>query len=141
MALYWGSIFVVCAVLCASRPADPRFTLLYPNLLIFIVGVWLGRYVPDLWMRRFPSALPDAAGPLIMGMPFAFNPGAAGDARAVIQFRVRGDEPGDYWLRVQGGQCEGLEGVAYAAGRTVHSPGDGWLNLAHARLDGAGALT
>src|SRR5262245_47872226 len=140
MALYWGTIFVVCAALCWWRPTDPRFTLLYPNLLIFIVGVWLGRYVPDLWMQRFPSALPDVAGPLIMGMPFAFNPGAAGDARAVIQFRVSGDEPGDYWLRVQGGRCESFEGMASAADLTVLTPGDVGANMAHGRPDGAAAL-
>jgi putative sterol carrier protein len=75
-----------------------------------------------------------------MGMPFVFNPGAAGDARAVIQFRVSGDEPGDYWLRVQGGQCESFEGMASAADLTVHTPGDVWVNIAHGRLDGAAAL-
>ncbi len=140
MAGFWGVIFVAAAALCAARPTDPMFTLVYPNLLIFVVGMWLGRRVPDLWLRRYPAPLPDIAEPLIMGMPFAFDAGAAGDARAVIQFRVSGTEPGDYWLRVAGGRCESFEGVAAGPDLTVHTPGEVWVGIAQGRLDGAAAL-
>ena len=66
-------IFAASAVLCAVRPTDPMFTVVYPNLLI-AVGVSAARWLPPLWFRRFPPPLPDRAEPLIIGMPFAFIP-------------------------------------------------------------------
>ncbi len=49
---------VSAAGLCAYATADPRFTTLYPNLLVVSVGMTAG----------------------IMGMPLAFNRRAAGAA-------------------------------------------------------------
>jgi hypothetical protein len=100
----------------------------------------LGRRLPDLWIRRFPAPIPDSAGPLIMGMPFVFDPAQAGTERAVIQFRVSGNEPGDYWLRVEDGRCDSFEGTAPAPDLTIHTPGDVWVDIARGRLDGTQAL-
>ena len=76
-----------------------------------------------------------------MGMPLVFDRSAAGDARAVIQFRVSGDEPGDYWLRVHNGRCESFEGMAQEPDLTVHTPGDVWVGVARGDVDGTQALT
>jgi hypothetical protein len=136
---FWVLIFVAAALLCAARPTDPMFTLVYPNLLV-AVGVSATRWLPPLWFRRFPPPLPDRAEPLIMGMPFAFDPAAAGDARACIQFRVSGERAGNYWVRVAGGRCETFEGRADAPDLTVDVPDEVWVGIIHGDVDGAQAL-
>ena len=75
-----------------------------------------------------------------MGMPLVFDRRAAADARAVIQFRVSGPSPGDYWVRVDKGKCESFEGLASSADLTVHTPEDVWVGIIHGKLDGGQAL-
>jgi hypothetical protein len=140
MAWFWVLVFAAGAALCIARPTDPMFTLVYPNLLVFLIGMPAGRWLPPLWLRRFPPPLPDRAEELIMGMPFALDAAAARDARAVIQFRVSGDQPGDYWLRLDSGQCESFEGSAPRPDLVVHTPDEVWVGIAHGRLDGTQAL-
>jgi hypothetical protein len=140
MAWFWVLVFAVGAALCIARPTDPMFTLVYPNLLVFLIGLPAGRWLPPLWLQRFPPPLPDTAEALIMGMPFALDPVAARDARAVIEFRVSGDAPGNYWLQVGGGRCESFEGRAERPDLVVHTPDHVWVGIAHGRLDGTQAL-
>jgi hypothetical protein len=140
MAGFWAVVFFTAAALCAARPTDPVFTFLLPNLLVLLVGIPAGRWFPPLWMRLFPPPLPDTAEPLIMGMPLVFDRAAAGDVRALIQFRVRGEAPGDYYLRIDRGRCESFEGTADGADLTVHTPDDVWVGIIRGTLDGTQAL-
>jgi putative sterol carrier protein len=75
-----------------------------------------------------------------MSMPFVFDRKAAGDTRADIQFRVTGEEPGDYYLRILRGRCESFEGVAEKPDLTVHTPNAVWMRIARGELDGGQAL-
>jgi hypothetical protein len=140
LAVFWALVFFTAAALCWLRPTDPMFTALFPNMLILLVGLPSNQWLPPLWLRMFPAAAPDAAEPLIMGMPFVFDRTAAADARAVIQFRVTGEEPGDYWVRVAGGRCESFEGLAPSADLTVHTPDRVWVGIIRGELDGGQAL-
>ena len=134
------ALFRAAAAFCAYAPLDPRFTFLFPNLLVFGPGITAQWWLPPLYFKLFPPKLPQTIEPLIMGMPMAFNAGTASDARATIQFRVSGTEPGDYWLRIAGGRCESFEGIADRADLTVHTPDTAWLQMkvALARLGRAG---
>jgi len=140
LAAFWALVFFTAATLCALRPTDPLFTAVFPNLLVLLVGLPSNQWLPPLWFRMFPPPAPDAAEPLIMGMPFVFDRAAAADARAVIQFRVSGQEPGDYWVRVDGGRCESFEGVAPSADLTVHTPDRVWVGIVRGEVDGGLAL-
>jgi hypothetical protein len=140
MTGYWVVLFFVAAGLAAWAPSDWRFTLLYPNLVIFGAGMIGGPWIPPLYLKLFPPGLPDSAEALIMGMPLAFNPRAAGDARATVQFRVGGTEPGDYYLRVDCGKCQSFEGIVPAADLTVHTPGEVWRGVVCGDVDGGHAL-
>jgi putative sterol carrier protein len=140
MTLYWALVFFASAALCAYAPLDWRFTILYPNLLVFGPGLAAQWWLPALYFKLFPPPAPQAIEPLLMGMPMAFNAKAARDARATIQFRVSGSEPGDYWLRIGDGRCESFEGVADQPDLTVRTPGAVWLQIAQGKLDGASAL-
>ena len=140
MAAFWTLVFFASAALCVARPTDPMFTFVYPNAIIFVIGMPAALWLPPLYLRVIPPPLPDAAEPLIMGLPFVFDPRAAGDASAVIQFRVTGACPGEYWVRVGDGRCATFEGSAPRADLTVHTPDEVWVDIAHGRLDGNQAL-
>jgi hypothetical protein len=140
MAAYWVGIFALAAALTAWGPRDWRFAILYPNLLVFALGMTATVWLPLLYFRVRPPAFPRTAEALIMGMPFAFDRRAARDVRATIQFCVTGDRPGEYHVRIERGRCRTFEGRAPAADLTVHTPGDVWLGIVRGDLDGERAL-
>jgi hypothetical protein len=136
---FWAVLFAGAALLCAVRPTDPMFTVVYPNLVL-VVGFTAAQWLPPLWFKRFPPAMPDRAEPLIMGMPFAFNPAAAGDARALIQFRVSGVRTGEYYVRIAAGRCETFEGRTATPDLTVNVPDAVWVRIIRGEVDGGRAL-
>jgi len=140
MTAYWTLLFFTAAGLAASAPTDWHFTFLYPNLMIFGVGMTATAWLPPLYFRLFPPGFPRAVETLIMGMPLVFDRRAARDTRASIQFRVSGSEPGDYYLDIARGRCRSFEGVAPAADLTVHTPDTVWMRIARGELDGERAL-
>jgi SCP-2 sterol transfer family len=140
MASFWTLLFFIAAGLCAYAPLDWRFTALYPNLLIFGVGMSANTWLPALYLKLFPPGLPPSAEAVIMGMPFAFDRRAARSARATIQFQVSGAEPGAYWLRIADGRCESFEGEAPAPDLTVYTPDTVWMRIIRGELAGPQAL-
>jgi|GEM_PF-43743 len=75
----------------------------------------------------------------ILGMPAVFNPAAAGDLQADIQFVVTGEEPGHYVLRIREGRCTAHEGTVPRPTMTVHTPSEVWLKIARNELSGQAA--
>jgi putative sterol carrier protein len=73
-------------------------------------------------------------------MPLAFNPTAAGDLLAVIQFDIGGEEPGQYYLRIAEGKCSAFEGKHPSPTLTIHTPSGVWLAISKRELDGTQAL-
>ena len=140
MAAFWTLIFFTAALLAASAPHDWRFTALYPNLLVFAVGVPAPFWFRPLFLHFFPPALPETVEPLIMGMPFVFDAEAAREADVRIQFCVTGSDAGDYYLRIANGKCESLEGRTRTPDLTVYTPDTVWVEMVHGQLDRARAL-
>ena len=140
MTWYWAVVFFVAAALAASAPTDWRFTALFPNLLTFGVGMTATWWLPLVYLKLFPPALPTSIEPLLLGMPLAFDRKAAGDARAVIQFRVSGPQAGDYHVHVAQGRCRSFAGEAPVPDLVVHTPDTVWMRIARGELDGGEAL-
>jgi hypothetical protein len=140
MTGYWALLFFTAAGLVLHAPQDWRFTMLYPNLLLFVVGMPASLWIPSLYLKLFPPGRPQAIEPVIMGMPFVFDRKAARDARATIQFCVSGAEAGNYCICIAGGKCQSFAGIAPAADLTVHTPDTVWLRIVRGELDGAQAL-
>jgi hypothetical protein len=140
MTAYWAVLFFTAAAIAGSAPTDWRFTLLYPNLLVFGVGVTAILWLPPLYFKIFPPGLPEDVEPLVMGMPMAFDRRAAGDTRASIQFHVSGAEAGAYHVRIARGRCHSFEGLAPAPDLTVYTPDTVWVRVARGELDGGKAL-
>ena len=140
MAAWWALLFFVNVALCTSAPENPLFTALLPNLNVILLGLPSARWLPPLYLRFFPPGLPETAEALIMGMPFAFDPRAAANADASIQFRVSGKEPGEYHVRILRWRCETFTGRAPAPDLTVNTPDSVWMQIARGELDGTRAL-
>jgi hypothetical protein len=140
MAAFWTLIFFTGASLAALAPHDWHFSVLYPNLLVFVVGAPAPLWITPLYLRLFPPALPKTVEPLIMGMPFAFDRRAAGDTDAHIQFCVSGVDAGDYYLQIAKGVCESFEGRTPTPDLTVYTPDSVWVRIVHGQLDRALAL-
>jgi putative sterol carrier protein len=87
-----------------------------------------------------PPVSRDTMRDIIAGMALVFNPKAAGDLQAVVQFDVRGKEPGRYYLRIAKGRCAALEGAYPEPTLTIHTPSEVWLRISRGELNGAQAL-
>ena len=86
-----------------------------------------------------PGVGPRTCREAILGMPAVFNPAAAGDLQADIQFIVTGAEPGRYVLRIREGHCTAHEGTVPQPTMTVHTPSEVWLKVARNELSGQAA--
>lgn len=86
------------------------------------------------------SRLPETLREVITGQAAAFNPAAAGDLSADIQFCASGQEPGNYVLRIADGRCTAHEGTVPAPALTVHTPSEVWLQIARGEMSGQTAF-
>lgn len=140
IAAWWVLVFGLATALCIQAPGDPRFTFVYPNLAVLVLGLPAAVWLPLVYLRVFPPPLPDAIEGLLMGMPFLFDRRAAAGARARVQFHVTGAEAGDWWLRVEGGTCATFAGTTPSPDVAVHTPDVVWRRIARGELDGTQAL-
>jgi multimeric flavodoxin WrbA/putative sterol carrier protein len=90
--------------------------------------------------RMPPPTSRDTMRDMIAGMAIVFNPDEAGDLQAVVQFDVSGDEPGQYYLRIAGGECAAFEGIHPEPTLTIHTPSEVWLRISQGELDGTTAM-
>jgi len=135
MTGYWAIVFFTA---CATG-AHKAGLLDWIERLVSdtMTATW---WLPLLYLKLFPPALPTTIEPLLLGMPLAFDRKAAGDDRAVIQFRVSGREAGDYHIRIERGRCRSFAGEAPTPDLVVHTPDRVWIRIARGELDGGEAL-
>ena len=140
MAAFWTLVFSAAAAVAATRPTEPLYTTVWPNLIVFAVGMPAALWLPPLYLKLFPPARPARPDALVLGMPLAFDPRRAGAARATFQFHVTGDVGGSWCVHVADGRCTAFVGTAAAPDLVIRTPGDVWVRLAHGELDGGDAL-
>jgi putative sterol carrier protein len=76
----------------------------------------------------------------IEGMTLTFNPSAAEGLQAVIQFIVSGNEPGEYYLRVENRDCSFHRGKLLNPTLTIITPSEVWKKISLSEIDGQEAL-
>jgi putative sterol carrier protein len=86
-----------------------------------------------------PQSL-DTMRDLVAGMAMSFDAKAANDLKAVIQFDVTGEEPGQYYLSIADGKCAAFEGTHAKPTLTVHTPADVWMAISRGKMNGATAM-
>ncbi len=77
---------------------------------------------------------------LLRGMAALFNPKAAGDLKATIQFEVAGTQPGNWFLSIEHGKCTYHEGKVDSPTLTIKTPSEIWLAIANKEIDGQQAF-
>jgi putative sterol carrier protein len=87
-----------------------------------------------------PPTSQDTMRDMIAGMATVFDPQAAGDLEAVIQFKVTENGAGGYYLDIAQGKCAAYEGEHPAPTLTVNTPADVWMAISRGELNGATAL-
>jgi putative sterol carrier protein len=81
---------------------------------------------------------------IMMGMPTAFNPEAAGDLDAILHYTFRGEGGGVYHLRIKDGECTAHRGPAVSAdGLTtltpnlvINTPAEVWMAISRGEIGG-----
>ena len=76
----------------------------------------------------------------IEGMAFTFNPAKAKDLNATIQFRVSGEEGGDWYLAIADGVCRCQRGVSPNPTMTITTSAAAWLAIARGEMKGSVAF-
>jgi len=143
----WSGLFFACFLSSYLGKGKPLYAIVIPFALCIGIGVVFSRKYPDYYLRRkyrvspeAAAAVPDTAGKLIEGMPSAFDPAAAGDLRAEIQFDISGEGGGQWVVSIDGGRCEVRQGIANAPTLTIEAPADVWLKIARGEIDRPKAL-
>jgi multimeric flavodoxin WrbA len=84
---------------------------------------------------------PESIPALLATLSLGYNPEAAGETEAVIQFCFSGKEGGECYLQIADGTIEALEGSAASPDLTVNAPFETWLDVMSGKLDGQEAFT
>ncbi len=138
----WSGVFLACFLSSYLGRGKPLYSIIIPFALCIGIGVVFSRKYPDYYLRKkyrvkpeAAGAVPDTAEKLIEGMPRVFNPAAAGDLRAEIQFDVSGDGGGKWVVSIARGSCHVRKGEAVTPILTIETPADIWIKMARGEID------
>jgi putative sterol carrier protein len=125
----------------------PLYSILIPFTLCIGIGVVFSKKYPDIYLKRkyrvspeAAAAIPDSVDKLIEGMPAAFDPAAAGELEAEVQFDISGEKGGKWVISINGGRCQVRRGEALSPTVTIESPGEVWVKIARGEIDRPKAL-
>jgi putative NADPH-quinone reductase len=79
---------------------------------------------------------PDSLETFMMIMPMGFNLAAAGDTRAVLQFRFSGNVEGSCYFKIEEGTIKAFSGAAEKTDLTIETPFDLWIDIMTGKADG-----
>lgn len=77
---------------------------------------------------------------MIEGMTLAFNPEAAADMEADIQFQVSGSESGSYYLNISERDCKFNLGDSDSPSLIIKTPAETWKKISSGEISGQDAL-
>jgi multimeric flavodoxin WrbA len=113
---------------------DPRKFLKIGNLM------WKTCIAEGITPKEFEAKKliprPDSIETFMIIMPMGFNPRAAGEMKAVLQFNFSGEAEGSCHFRIEGGQIEAIAGPADSPTLTIETPFDVWMNIMTRKADG-----
>lgn len=143
----WSGIFLTSALSSFWGQGRPFYSIVIPFSLCIGVGVIFSKTYPDYYLKRkyrvrpeTAISIPDSADKLIMGMPNAFDPKAARDLQAQIQYDISGEEGGQWFLIIGKGKCEVKIGETQNPDLKIQSPADVWVKIAKGEIDRPKAL-
>jgi alkyl sulfatase BDS1-like metallo-beta-lactamase superfamily hydrolase len=125
----------------AATEAEIRKPLLSADQVADMANIWWDSYLQGVAKGRRQDAqkLQDMR-LFLKGMALSLNPNAARDLKAVIQFEVSGEQPGNWYLSIADGKCACMEGIADNPTLTISTPSEIWIAIANGELDGQQAF-
>ncbi|OPX96346.1 MAG: 2-amino-4-deoxychorismate dehydrogenase [Syntrophorhabdus sp. PtaB.Bin006] len=143
----WGLVFLVSSLASLIGHGKPLFSIIVPLAFILGFGLPFARIYPRFYLRRTSkhtpvdvSLLPDTARELISRMPLGFDPIAAGNLKADIQFDLSGEGGGKMVLSIADGTCVVREQESHSPTLTIHAPTYVWTKIARGEIDRPTAL-
>jgi len=143
----WSGVFFACFLSSYLGKGRPAYAIVIPFALCIGIGVVFSKKYPDFYLKRkyrvspeAAAAIPDSVEKLIEGMPNSFNPEAAGNLRAEIQFDISGEGGGKWIISIAEGRCRVQKGEAVSPVLTIESPGEVWVKIARGEIDRPRAL-
>jgi hypothetical protein len=79
---------------------------------------------------------PDSIEAFMFVMPMGFNPEAAGDTRATIQFKFSGEAEGSCYFKIENGKVQAAMGPAEKPDLTIEAPFSVWMDIMTRKADG-----
>jgi putative sterol carrier protein len=135
-------LFFLAALSCFLGQGKPLYSIIIPLILIICIGIPFSRLYPGYYIKNQPQAvpanlaeLPKVARELVMKMPASFNKTAAGDLRAIIQFRLSGADGGNIFLSIADRQCFAQEGEVQSPNLTIIAPADIWMKMVRGEIN------
>jgi len=92
---------------------------------------------PKEFQERGLVPRPDSIETFLMLMSFGFNPQAAENTKATIQFNFTGEVTGQCWLTIDSSSITSAEGSAENPDLTVNTPFEVWMDITTGKADGA----
>jgi putative sterol carrier protein len=143
----WSGVFFVFFLSSYFGKEKPAYAIVIPFALCIGIGVVFSKKYPDFYLKRkyrvrpeAAAAIPDSVDKLIEGMPNSFNPAAARDLRAEIQFDISGEGGGRWVISIAEGRCQVRRGEAISPALTIESSGEVWVKIARGEIDRPKAL-
>ena len=91
---------------------------------------------PKAFEKKNLIPRPDSVESYMALMTLGFNPAAAGDRRAVLQFEFTGGVVGSCYFTIEGGTIEAKTGTAERPDLAVEAPFDVWMDIVTRKADG-----
>jgi multimeric flavodoxin WrbA/putative sterol carrier protein len=79
---------------------------------------------------------PDSVETFMLVMPMGFNPAAAGDTRATIQFKFSDEAAGSCYFKIENGKIQAAMGLAEKPDLTIEAPFSVWMDIMTRKADG-----
>ncbi len=114
--------------------------LLPPEEVAEMANLWWDSYLEGITKGKPQEGRIEDMRLLLRGMAATFNPEAAGDLKATIQFEVSGKRRGNWFLSIENGKCTYHEGKVNSPTLTIKTPSEIWLAIANGELDGQQAF-
>lgn len=77
---------------------------------------------------------------LFFAMPRFANTAAIQNVNKTIQWKITGEDAGNYYLEIRNGSVTTYEGISDKADVTIEAPADVWMGISSGEINGAVAF-
>jgi multimeric flavodoxin WrbA len=91
---------------------------------------------PKEFYERGMTPRPDSVEAFMFVMPMGFNPEAAGNTKAIIQFKFSGEAEGSCHFKIENGKIQAAMGLTEKPDLTIEAPFSVWMDIMTRKADG-----